>query len=208
MTISCSSVALYSVVKWISKRFVIGCLLLIPQKVIYAQVKIELKDRIKSPEVYFWKHLHDTILVANEKLKFSNFTSVRFEIGPKGDVRNITFSTYTDSLTMPHITNVLMSTNKKWLITRNGKHVKGNITILLPILFVFKSEKEHPIIAKKEDILSLHPNMTIEEQMFRIFHFSNNREENFEVHKRNGEKFEGIALNPIEVIVPLNPGNY
>lgn len=180
-----------------------GFLLLITHT-ISAQIKIELKDRIKYPEVYFWKHLHDTILAANEKLKFSNFASVRFQIGTKGDIHNITFSTYTDSLTMPHITNVLMSTNKKWLVTRNGKHVKSNVTILLPILFVFKSERENPIIIK-EDILSLHPDMSIEEQMLRIFHFSNDREENFEVHKRNGEKFEGIALNPIEVIVPLNP---
>jgi hypothetical protein len=169
-----------------------------------AQLRVELKNRIKYPEVYFWKHLHDTILVANEGYNFSNFASVRFEIDRKGEIQNIVFSTYTDSLVMPHITNVLMSTNRRWLIVRNGKYVKEKVTILLPILFILKSERKNPITVK-EDILSLHPTMSIEEQMFRIFHFSNNRDENFEVHKRNGEKFEGIALNPIEVIVPLNP---
>lgn len=178
--------------------------IIITQIVLYAQVNIELKDRIKFPEVYFWKHLHDTILVANEGYNFSNFASVRFEIDRKGEIHNIVFSTYTDSLVMPHITNVLMSTNKRWLIVRNGKYVKEKVTMLLPILFILKSERKNPI-AVKEDILSLHPTMSIEEQMFRIFHFSNDRDENFEVHKRTGQKFEGVALNPIEVIVPLSP---
>ena len=173
-------------------------------KALYAQVRLEFKDRIKYPEVYFWKHLHDTILVANEGYNLSNFASVRFEIDRKGDIQHVVFSTYTDSLVMPHITNVLMSTNRRWLITRNGKRIKGKITILLPVLFVLKSERKNPL-AVEEDILSLHPTISIEEQMFRIFHFSPDREENFEIHKRNGNKFEGIALNPIEVIVPLNP---
>lgn len=186
------------------KPFFFTCFLLLTTYALSAQLKVELKNRIKYPEVYFWKHLHDTILVANEGYNFSNFASVRFEIDRKGEIQNIVFSTYTDSLVMPHITNVLMSTNRRWIIVRNGKHVKEKVTILLPILFILKSERKNPIAVKK-DILSLHPAMSIEEQMFRIFHFSNNRDENFEVHKRNGEKFEGIALNPIEVIVPLNP---
>lgn len=172
--------------------------------ILYAQVRVELNDRIRYPEVYFWKHLHDTILVANEGFKFSNFASVKFEVDKNGFICNITFSTYTDSLVMPHVTNVLMTTNKKWLVTRAGKTVKDKVTILLPVLFIFKSQQKEPV-ERKEDILSLHPIMSAEEQMLRIFHFSLNRDENFEVHKRKGEKFEGIALNPIEVIVPLNP---
>ena len=92
---------------------------------LYAQVRVELDDRIKYPEVFISKHLHDIILVANQGFHFSNFASVRFELDKNGSVHNIAFSTYTDSLVMPHITNVLMSTNKKWIITRNERRIKG-----------------------------------------------------------------------------------
>ena len=171
---------------------------------LYAQVKVELKDRIKYPEVYFYKHLHDTILNANQGFNFSNYASVKFRIDKKGIISNISFSTYTDSLVMPHIYNVLMGTNRKWIIIRKGKVVKEEATILLPIIFFFKSElkKTGPT---KDDVFSNHGPMDVVGQGERLFHFSKNRDDNFEMFRRNGEKFEGIALNPIEVIVPLNP---
>jgi len=187
------------------KYFRIGIItifiLIVP--ILYAQVRVDLDDRIKYPEVFISKHLHDTILVANQGFHFSNFASVRFELDKNGSVHNIAFSTYADSLVMPHITNVLMSTNKKWIITRNERRIKGRVSILLPILFIFKSKHGEPVI-KNQDILSLHPKMSTEEEIFRIIHFSNNRDENFEVFKRKGMKFEGIVLNPIEVIVPMD----
>jgi hypothetical protein len=55
------------------KRLSVLFFITITHIVLYAQVNVELKDRIKFPEVYFWKHLHDTILVANEGYNFSNF---------------------------------------------------------------------------------------------------------------------------------------
>jgi hypothetical protein len=171
---------------------------------LYAQVNVELKDRIKYPEVYFWKHLHDTILSANQGFNFSNYASVKFRIDKKGTISNISFSTYTDSLVMPHIYNVLMSTNQKWIIIRKGKAIKEEVTILLPIIFFLKSE-QRKIGPTKDDVFSNHGPMDVVGQGERIFHFSKNRNENFEMFRRNGEKFEGIALNPIEVIVPLNP---
>jgi hypothetical protein len=178
--------------------------ILITHVVLYAQVNVELKDRVRFPEVYFWKHLHDTILYANQGFNFSNYASVKFRIGKKGAINNIEFSTYTDSLVMSHIYNVLMSTNQKWVIIRKWRVVKEEATILLPIIFFFKSEKAR-MGPTKDDVFSDHGPMDVVGQGQRLFHFSKDRNDNFEIFKRTGQKFEGIALNPVEVIVPLNP---
>jgi hypothetical protein len=103
---------------------------------LHAQVKVELTDRIKYPEVHFYKHLHDIILSANQGVNFSNYASVKFNIDKKGIIGNILFSTYTDSLVMPHIYNVLISTKSKMdnPLKREGHKRRGSYTFTYYIL--------------------------------------------------------------------------
>ncbi len=144
--------------------------------------------------------LQDTILAAGQGLNFDNYASVRFQVDKAGQISNIAFSIYTDSLVMSHLINVLLSTNGKWQIKRNGKAVREKVAIVLPVIFVLK-----PRLALKgkteEDPLG-HPTLQVVDKGVQLFHFSTDRTSDYNTFIRSGEKFEGIVLNPILVRVP------
>lgn len=175
-------------------------------QVVNAQITVELQGKQKTelPEYYIMMKLIDTILVKHEGLNFSNYASVKFEVSRKGYVSNITFSTYTDSLLMPHITNVLLSTNQRWIIKRNGKTIKKTLHFLLPIVFSLKPKIPLKGPTRESDLDEQLRSSDLVDQSLHIVHFDTNqdRNEGLFLHYRRPEKFEGVVLNPIVVNVP------
>jgi hypothetical protein len=182
-----------------------GLLLIYPQ-VANAQITVELQGKQKTelPEYYIMMKLIDTILVKHEGLNFDNYTSVKFEVNRNGNVSNIAFSTYTDSLLMPHITNVLLSTNQHWIIKRNGKAVKKTTHFLLPIVFSLKPKVPLKGPTRESDLDEQLRSSDLVDQSLHIVHFdtNQNRNEGLFLQYRRPEKFEGVVLNPIVVNVP------
>jgi hypothetical protein len=181
-------------------------LLLISFQVVTAQITVELRGSQKNelPEYYIMMKLIDTILVKHEGLNFDNYASVKFEINRDGNVSNITFSTSTDSLIMPHITNVLLSTNQHWIIKRNGKTVKKTLHFLLPIVFSLKPKVPLKGPTRESDLDEQLRSPDLVDQSLHIVHFDTNqgRNEGLFLNYRRPEKFEGVVLNPIVVNVP------
>jgi len=181
---------------------------LIYTQVVRGQVNVELRgnQKIDLPEYYIMMKLVDTILVKHEGLHFDNYAAVKFEVDRKGNVSNIIFSMYTDSLLMPYITSVLLSTNHRWIIKRNGRLVKKKIQFLLPIVFSLKPKVPLKGPTKESELDEQLRSSDMVEQSLHVVHFKTDQDRNegmFSQYKRS-EKFEGIVLNPIVVTVPSN----
>lgn len=176
-------------------------LLLLVSQFAKGQVSVELLNSYNKsgpPELYLKYKLQDTIFSKHEGLKLKNFASVKFEVNKDGVIGNIQFSIFTDSLLWPYITNVLMSTNHHWIIKKSGKRVKEKVTIILPMIYTL-----HPHIVKKtttrrgpfDELLE-----DLELEAIHLFHFD--RKYKF---RRSIDKYDGIVLDPIDVMVPNDP---
>lgn len=181
-------------------------LLLIYSQAVNAQITVELQGRQKTelPEYHIMMKLIDTILIKHEGINFDNYASVKFDVNRKGYVSNIMFSTYTDSLLMPHITNVLLSTNQRWIIKRNGKPNKKTVHFLLPIVFSLKPKVPLKGPTRESDLDEELRSSNLVDQSLHIVHFDTNqdRNEGLFLQYRRSEKFEGIVLNPVVVNIP------
>lgn len=177
-------------------------LLLLISQFANCQVSVELLNSYNKPgppELYLKYKLQDTIFSKHEGLKLKNFASVKFEVDKNGVINNIQFSIFSDSLLRPYITDVLMSTNHRWIIKKKGKNVKEKVTIILPMICTLRprviqkttTREEGPFDELFEDV---------ELEAMHLFHFD--KKYNF---RRSIEKYDGIVLDPVDVMVPNGP---
>lgn len=180
----------------------LALLLAITNTTSYSQVSIQLlneSNKAGSPELYFKYKLQDTIFAKHEGLKIKNFASVKFEVDKNGVINNIQFSIFTDSLLRPYITDVLMATNHRWIIKKKGKTVKEKVTIILPMICTLRprvirkttTREEGPFDELFEDV---------ELEAMHLFHFDKKYK-----FRRSIEKYDGIVLDPVDVMVPNDP---
>lgn len=180
--------------------------LLLLSQITNAQVSVELSithNNKVSPELYFMSELQESIFAKHEGLKLKNFAAVKFDVGKKGDISNIMFSISTDSLLEPYIVDVLMSTNHKWIISRDGHPMKHKVSIILPMLFNLNPHIVKKISTRINEI-SGRPSENIVWEQMHILQFDK-KDDNLLLFYRNSIKYEGITLNPIEVRVPYDP---
>ena len=177
-------------------------LLLLISQAVKGQVSIELLNSYNNagpPELYLKYKLQDTIFSKHEGLNLKNFASVKFEVDKNGVINNIQFSIFTDSLLRPYITDVLISTNHQWIIKKKGKIVKEKVTIILPMIYTLRpriikkttTREEGPFDELLEDI---------ELEAMHLFHFDKKYK-----YRRTIEKYDGIVLDPVDVMVPNDP---
>jgi hypothetical protein len=184
----------------------IKLLLLLFSQVANAQVSVELStsDANKiSPELYFMSKLEESIFTKHEGMKLTNLASVKFDVDKEGHVSNIAFSISTDSLLEPYIVDVLMSTDRKWVIRRDGKLIKSKVSIILPILFRLRPHTVKKVSTRINEI-SGKPSENMTWEQIHVFQFDK-KNDNLLLFYRDPIKYEGITLNPIEVRVPNDP---
>ena len=177
-------------------------LLILMSQFAKGQASVELLNSYNKsgqPELYLKYKLQDTIFSKHEGLKLKNFASAKFEVSKNGVISNIQFSIFTDSLLRPYITDVLMSTNHRWIIKKNGKTVKEKVTIILPMIFTLRPRVIKKITTREEgpfnELLE-----DIELEAMHLFHFDKRYK-----FRRSTEKFDGIVLDPVDVTVPNDP---
>jgi hypothetical protein len=183
-------------------NFIKILLLMLISQIAKGQVNVELLNSYNKsgpPELYLKYKLQDTIFSKHEGLKLKNFASAKFEVGKNGVISNIQFSIFTDSLLRPYITDVLMSTNHRWIIKKNGKPVKEKVTIILPMIYTLRPRVIKKTVTRKEgpfdEILE-----DFELEAMHLFHFDKRYK-----FRRSTEKYDGIVLDAIDVTVPNDP---
>jgi hypothetical protein len=180
--------------------------LLLFSQVANGQVSVELSisDANKiSPELYFMSKLEESIFAKHEGMKLTNLASVKFDVDKEGRVSNIAFSISTDSLLEPYIVDVLISTDRKWIIRRDGKLMQNRVSIILPMLFRLRPHTVKKVSTRINEI-SGRPSENATWEQIHILQFDK-KNDNLLLFYRNPIKYEGITLNPIEVRVPKDP---